>query len=443
MTLDSFTYLFAILITSCLYYLLKTARLQNLFLLVMSFIFYFYLTGFWSIFLIFTIFITVLAIRLDKRISSLASIVLIVCQFLFAKKFVPDHAVMSSHEILFPLGISFFTFQAISLIIDYQKKPSKPKASEITLYLGYFPQLTAGPIEKGDELIPQFQTKRTFSPKVLEEGLVRIGIGFLKKFLIANAIAQIISQLKDSSSLEWQYLLLLPILCRYFIYSNFSAYTDIALGSSKLFNIKLAENFNKPLQSRNLTEFWQRWHMTLGRWVKSYIYFPLALNLMRRKWPVMLATFTSFVLIGLWHGLSLNFFIYGVFQAVIVILESRTPWLSFEAGQSFFKRFIVGSLYRYLVFMLPSVLFFFDLNNFPLLSSTKTPIDGQLLWSTIIMIFLWEVTPNVAKKWHFCALGQLDQLPILIRLIIYLIAFSTFILLGQHKMVGSFLYFYF
>lgn len=444
MLIDSFPYIFSLLALSFIYYLLRSARQQNYFLLFFSLSFYIYLTQFWSIILFSTMVITTLAITLKNKRFSFIAIGFILGQFIYLKQFIPDLSILANESFLFPIGLSFFTFQAISLVIDNKqlKNTQNLKISDIFLFLAYFPQLTAGPIEKGSELIPQLQKKRHFSPLTIETSLIRIGSGFLKKFIVANVIAQVLMEIKESQAISFPQLLLLPIFCRYFIYSNFSAYTDIALGSSALFGIKLTENFKYPLQSKNLTEFWQRWHISLSRWVKSYIYFPLAINLMRKNLPVMIATVVSFLLIGLWHGLSTNFVIYGLIQALFVILESRFPVLSFEKGQPFIKRYLVGSIYRYLVFMAPSILFFFGQQDFSRMQSPQWSMQPNLALP-LITIMLWELTSTITKKWQSDFSMYFNQVSLPLRILIYLAAFTLFVLAGRHHLPGSFLYFYF
>lgn len=236
-----------------------------------------------------------------------------------------DYA-FNSLKIILPVGLSFYTFQTLSYSIDVYRRRYKPTHNLINFlcFVSFFPQLVAGPIERARSLLPQFKKQREFDRKTFVEGLRQILWGLFKKIVVADnaalAVNTIYASPDDYGSLS---LLYASALFFFQIYCDFSGYSDIAIGTAKLFGFKLSKNFNIPYLARSVAEFWQRWHITLTRWFTDYVYGPLTKG---KKGYVnrTLALFISMGLIGLWHGANWTFVVFGVFQALTISIE-RIP----------------------------------------------------------------------------------------------------------------------
>jgi D-alanyl-lipoteichoic acid acyltransferase DltB (MBOAT superfamily) len=233
-------------------------------------------------------------------------------------------------SVLLPLGLSFHIFQSLSYVIDvYNKKVlAEKKFFNYALYVLFFPQLVAGPIERAAHLLPQIEKKHFFDKVLFINGLERILFGFFKKLVIADQIASVINPIFAAPPANPLLLLIISALFLYQLYCDFSGYTDIALGSAMLLGFSLRENFNRPFAARSVTEFWQRWHMSLSSWLKDYLYYPLILSLGSiNKIKIYISTFVTFVLIGLWHGANWTYIAFGALHGVYLIVEASTKEL--------------------------------------------------------------------------------------------------------------------
>jgi alginate O-acetyltransferase complex protein AlgI len=226
-----------------------------------------------------------------------------------------------------PIGISFFTFQAISYLIDVHRREHPPQRNPVrlALFISLFPQLIAGPIVRYKELAEQL-ADRVIAVEGFAEGIRRFTIGLAKKVLIANALAIPADAIfglpteELSPSVAW-----FGVLCYALqIYFDFSGYSDMAIGLGRLFGFRIPENFDLPYCAASLTDFWRRWHMSLSRWFRDYLYIPLGGNRRgaRRTYANLLIVF---VLCGLWHGASWNFLVWGLFHGLFLMIE-RTGW---------------------------------------------------------------------------------------------------------------------
>lgn len=228
-------------------------------------------------------------------------------------------------NILLPLGISFFTFQQLSYMIDrYKGKAVHYSFIEYAAFVTFFPQLVAGPIVLHSEFIPQFNdsAKRRFNPESFYEGLISFVIGLSKKVLLADTLAVIVNKGFDD------YLLLdtfstIVVMTAYFLelYFDFSGYSDMAIGMGLMFGIKLPVNFDSPYKSESLKELWTRWHMTLTRFMTTYVYIPLG-GSRKGKARTYFNVFIVFVLSGLWHGAAWTYVLWGVLTGLIVIWDN-------------------------------------------------------------------------------------------------------------------------
>lgn len=222
-------------------------------------------------------------------------------------------------HIILPVGISFYTFQALSYSIDVYRKQLAPTRDAVAFlaYVSFFPQLVAGPIERATNLLPQFQRPRTFDYAQAVDGCRQMLWGFFKKIVIADNCAVYVNQVFDTyQDQSGSTLLLAAIFFTFQIYGDFSGYSDIAIGCSKLFGIQLMRNFNVPYFSRDIAEFWRRWHISLTTWFRDYIYIPLG-GSRTTKAKIIRNTFIIFLVSGLWHGANWTFVVWGAYHAVL------------------------------------------------------------------------------------------------------------------------------
>ena len=256
----------------------------------------------------------------------------------FARLFGIESDFLLLHLIL-PVGISFYTFQALSYSIDVYRKQIQPTHDIVafTAFLSFFPQLVAGPIERATNLLPQFQKKRTFDYATAVDGMRQILWGLFKKIVVADNCATYVDTVfADISNQSGSTLLLAAILFTFQIYGDFSGYSDIAIGTAKLFGIKLMRNFNVPYFSRDIAEFWRRWHISLTTWFRDYVYIPLggsrpnipesirlkgdkAIEARYTKWIAVRNTFVIFLLSGFWHGANWTFVLWGAYHALLFV----------------------------------------------------------------------------------------------------------------------------
>lgn len=224
-------------------------------------------------------------------------------------------------RILLPAGISFYTFQALSYTIDVyrQKLPATRDPLSFFAFVSFFPQLVAGPIERANNLLPQFQKSRTFNYSQAVDGMREILWGLFKKIVIADTCANSVNIIFN----EWADVHLVGLWIGAFlftiqIYCDFSGYSHIAIGTARLFGINLMQNFNYPYFSRDIAEFWRRWHISLSTWFRDYVYIPLG-GSRGTKMLVLRNTFVIFALSGFWHGANWTFIMWGLYHAILFI----------------------------------------------------------------------------------------------------------------------------
>lgn len=319
----------------------RTIRLQNAFVVIASYIFY----GWWDwkflILIAFTSFFSWgsgLLIgkynghkKKQKTINILNIVVniLILCFFKYYNFFVSSFADAFLGgdtggmllNIVLPIGISFYTFQALSYSIDVYRGKIEPTKDIIQFFafVSFFPQLVAGPIERASNLLPQFAQKRVFNYAGAVEGCRQILWGMFKKVVIADSCASIVDGIFENyDSLPASVLLLGAFLFSFQIYGDFSGYSDIAIGVAKLFGIKLMRNFNVPYFSRDIAEFWRRWHISLTTWFRDYVYIPLGGSRVSKA-KVIRNTFVIFLLSGFWHGANWTFIAWGTYHALLFL----------------------------------------------------------------------------------------------------------------------------
>lgn len=228
-------------------------------------------------------------------------------------------------HIVLPIGISFYTFQIISYLVDVYRKevPAQKNIISLALYIAMFPQLIAGPIVRYSTVASQIE-KRKSTWEGIEGGITRFVTGLAKKVLIANELGRLCELYRQTSEPSVLYAWLYGIAFALHIYFDFSGYSDMAIGLGKLFGFTFPENFNYPYISGSITEFWRRWHMSLGTWFRDYVYIPLGGNrVSQRKWYRNILVVWLFT--GIWHGAAWTFVIWGLFFCALLIIEKK--WL--------------------------------------------------------------------------------------------------------------------
>ncbi len=268
----------------------------------------------------------------------------------FANAFLGGNSDRILLHLVLPVGISFYTFQALSYSIDVYRGNMKPTRDIVAFfaYVSFFPQLVAGPIERATSLLPQFERSRRFDYATAVDGLRQMLWGFFKKMVVADSCAIYVDIIFEHP--DWfngSSLLLAALLFTIQIYGDFSGYSDIAIGCAKLFGIRLRRNFNVPYFSRDIAEFWRRWHISLTTWFRDYIYIPMGGSRVS-KWRVLLNTLVIFLVSGLWHGANWTFVAWGAYHALLflplillgknrkyrnVVAEGRTLPSLLELGQ--------------------------------------------------------------------------------------------------------------
>src|ERR1700754_4913224 len=227
-------------------------------------------------------------------------------------------------QILLPIGLSFHTFQAMSYTIEVYRGHQKAEKNFLVyaLYVMFYPQLVAGPIERPQNMLHQFHEKHYFDYQRFKEGLLQMGTGFFKKVVIADRLSIGVDYAfaHPEHQNSWTYALA-AIFYSFQIYCDFSGYSDIAIGSAKVMGFDLMKNFNSPYLSRSIPEFWTRWHISLSTWFRDYLYIPLGGN--RVKLPrFYFNIFIVFLLSGLWHGANWTFVVWGLIHALYMIIGS-------------------------------------------------------------------------------------------------------------------------
>lgn len=224
-------------------------------------------------------------------------------------------------HLILPVGISFYTFQALSYSIDVYRGKLEPTRDVVAFfaYVSFFPQLVAGPIERATNLLPQFHRQRQFDYAMAVDGIRQMLWGFFKKVVVADNCATFVDDIwGDFAGQSSINMAVAAALFSIQIYCDFSGYSDIAIGCAKLFGIKLMRNFNVPYFSRDIAEFWRRWHISLTTWFRDYVYIPLGGSRVA-KWKVVRNTFIIFLVSGLWHGANWTFILWGAFHALLFL----------------------------------------------------------------------------------------------------------------------------
>ena len=402
------------------YYTTKKDTLRKIILLVSSIVFYAWgepLLIFVVVFLFMLNYCTtMLCVRLGNKYSSILLCFVVCIDVVVLLVFKYTNFILSNIGTVFdipisqinirlPLGISFIVFQLISFCVDCYRENCVYSLLDSAVFISFFPKITMGPLAKiGDFKLPS--SERCDYYKV-RNGIQRISIGLIKKVLIANKISGLANwafSANNIDSLTMVGAIVGAIAYTIQIYFDFSGYTDMALGIANLFGIDLPENFNYPYISHSVTEFWRRWHITLGMWFRQYVYIPLGGNRVKTKLRHLLNLFIAWILTGLWHGASWTFIIWGLYYFILISfekltnLESKSKWAGYiytiiftVIGWTVFRSDSISHLSIYFTKMI-------GLNCCILDSLTLQMINTYKIYIIMGIVFSFPILETV-RKW--------------------------------------------
>jgi alginate O-acetyltransferase complex protein AlgI len=340
MLFNSFIFWIFLSILLPIYTKLRSSMLQKILLLLFSLFFYSYWEWKWTFILLFSIIFNYYlgkafeVLPNQKKAILTFGIVINLCLLavfkyynffienihFFSKQFSWDISVKTV-SIILPIGISFYTFHAIGYLVDIYRNDSKPSSSIIDfgLYMCFFPFLIAGPIVRAKHFLPQLEQKKQFNSAHWQEGFYLIAIGLFQKVMIGDACGRIVDAIfYDFSKYTFFEIVCATLLFSFQIYADFAGYSNMARGLGKFFGIDLMQNFSQPYFSKNVKEFWSRWHISLSSWLRDYLYIPLGGNKMGK-----MTTFRNLIIVmtlgGLWHGAGWNFILWGLFHGMLLV----------------------------------------------------------------------------------------------------------------------------
>jgi alginate O-acetyltransferase complex protein AlgI len=381
MAFNSLIYLFFLIITALLYYLLPE-KLRWVWLLIASFGYYLSFVPFFITIIIVMVtlnfFLAKLLASIKKKGTNITFIIIILINLLilvffkyFNFFFENNHIHLYSFDFFFrtnpinsmilPIGLSYLTFTLLSYQIEVKKKNIYPEKhfGYFSLYLIFFPRIAQGPIERPQHLLPQLRKVQSFIYSNVTEGLKLIIWGYFKKLVIADRLAIYVNSVYNNSEQHSGITLAVAtIFFAFQIYTDFSSYTDIAIGSAKIFGINLTNNFKRPYFATTIKEFWNRWHITFSTWLRDYIFLPIAYYLSKKmkkeryllisaeNWIYFISIIITFALCGIWHGEGFNFLIWGLIFGVYL---TYSQW-SIKWNKMFRKRFNINKSNHYYQF---------------------------------------------------------------------------------------------
>ena len=364
-------------------------------------------------------------------------------------------------SVLLPVGISFYTFQTLSYTIDVYNRKIKPERhlGIFAVYVAFFPQLVAGPIERAKNLLPQFLKEKKFEYKRATNGLKLMLWGFFKKVVIADRLAIVVDVVYNNpTDFGGGTLILATFFFVFQIYCDFSGYSDIAIGSAQIMGISLMDNFKRPFHAKNITEFWRRWHISMTTWFKDYVFTPLYIKISRYKRfahlefrkrhhiSFVFSTIVGLVALGFWHGPQLTYGVFGLYQGLMIIFYyyNKSWWdrmnkyvqivltfLIFSFSNIFFRANSLTDAY-YIITHLFSGLSLYFYQGIRLTIPELTVAVGSI----IFMEFIHLIQRHVGMR------RFLNDKPLVVRWGIYLIILSAILVFGVFGH-NEFIYFQF
>ena len=437
MQFNSLTYLIFLPFAFGLYWLTRSSKGQNVVLVAASMVFY----GWWSteflMLMMATCVITYALSLYDEKWARTTAIILVFSVlgvFKYYDFFAENlqaalnglglAADLPTLRLVLPVGISFYTFQLAAYILDRRRD----SFLDFITFITFFPQLVAGPIERAKDMVPQFTKRRVFDFALARDGMRLILWGLMKKMLIAdNCATQVDYIFSNYATVSTPTLWLGALYFTFQIYGDFSGYSDIAIGSARLFGIKLSTNFRTPYFSKDIREFWGRWHITLMTWLRDYVYIPLGGN-RRGRVRQNLNRLVVFSLSGLWHGANWTFIVWGVYHALWFLIPHRgLTFVIVALGWVIFRSPDLGTATAYFSGM-------FDFTNFGGLACSLMPV---LLIALLVATEFFMRGKEHPFQWKDSGVMRLQT----VRMTVYLILFvGTLWLCGADT---QFIYFQF
>lgn len=473
MLFHSFTYIVFFVSIVVLYYLVPH-KFRWMLLLIASYIFYMAWRPELILLIIFSTFVNFYAARgifLSKNAVNRKRLLIIslIINFgmLFIFKYLVfmnqtliyffNHYPVSAFDIVLPMGISFYTFQAAAYTVDVYKGDTKPQSNffQFSLFITFFPQLVAGPIERSKKLMPQLFEAKDFTFENIDAGWKRLAIGFFKKIVVADRLSTLVNTVYNSPEhFSGPAFVIATVFFAFQIYCDFSGYSDIAIGCAKIIGIDLTDNFRQPYLSHSIKEFWRRWHITLSSWFRDYLYIPLG-GSHRSKARRHVNLFLTFLVSGLWHGANWTFVIWGGLNGLLQIFEDITGlrkrkilrrlrldvaltfaaicfmWIFFRANSLSDSFYIVNHLFSG-----------WDINRqqaFHLLNSMGLSLFEVLICFGLLA-FLWLMDLIAGDESLY---ARMERFPFVIRFSFYFILIASIFSLGVFYNAGQFIYFQF
>lgn len=427
MIFSSISFLFLLLpIMFGVYILIPNIKLKNLFLTLGSLFFYAWGEPVYVFLMLFSVFINwgfgMLIHKFDSKKNLLLGLAVVAnigllfyfkyCAFVVELLNLIPHVNLAVPVISLPIGISFFTFQALSYVFDVKRGEVKVQKNimNLLLYVSLFPQLIAGPIVKYHDVEQQIQHRNCSADKIAK-GIRRFLIGLTKKMIIANNMAFIVDTLFaiEPSELNIFAAWLGAVAYMFQIYFDFSGYSDMAIGLGRIFGFEFKENFNYPFIATGIKDFWRRWHISLSTWFKEYLYIPLGGN-RKGKTRTYVNQFIVFFATGLWHGANLTFVVWGLMHGLFLVLEScgiiNVEKMKYKWVQRLYTLFVATILFvvfradnmQYALSYLKQMFLGFDF------ISGKSIVALQLLTPYMILVFViaifasWDIIPRIRRK---------------------------------------------
>ena len=464
MVFSSITFLFYFLPIVLFLYFISPKKFKNAVLLLASFVFYFLGEPKYVFIMLATIFVTYLGgLLIDKykqkekknitKIIFILTIIINVGILIYFKyiNFLIDNINLllrnkiDTLEVILPIGISFYTFQILSYVIDLYRGNVKVQKNifNLAMYVMLFPQLIAGPIVRYSTIEKELH-ERTCTLEKTSEGIKRFIIGLSKKVLIANMFGEFIEVFNLGNDVTvlsyWMYAIANMLQ----IYFDFSGYSDMAIGLGKIFGFEFLENFDHPYESKSITEFWRRWHMSLGSWFRDYIYIPLGGNKKGIKRQIV-NILIVWMLTGLWHGAEWNFVIWGLFFGIILIIEKLflLKWLE-KAPR------VISSIYVLFTVMISFIVFSapsfeaIKINIFGLFNFSKGVCSSVSLYylKSYLVLFVIGIigSTKLFKNVFLDKEGKIKDFVEIVFLVLLLVVSTSYIIDGSFN---PFLYFRF
>ncbi len=361
-------------------------------------------------------------------------------------------------SILLPLGISFFSFQTLGYLIDIYNEETEPSNNllEFSVFVSYFPKILSGPIERASKMMPQIQEKRNFTYPVFVDGLRQILWGLFAKIVIAENCAAIANPIfNDYGNQSGSVLLLGTFFYAIQLYADFSGYSNMAIGISKLFGIQLMRNFSTPFFSTNISDFWRKWHISLTTWMMDYVFTPLSFSLRSyQKKGLIISIIATFVLVGFWHGANWTFVFYGLLHGIYfipLVYSGKMNTSEIVAKGKLLPSFVelIKMILLFILIMLTDVFFrthnvseafdyiFLIFSNNIFSIPTEIFSSNYLITTALLFLFIAVEWLHREKSHDF----EISHYPFILRWICYIVLYLLILIFG--KSAETFIYFQF